>query len=170
MSEIIPSPPVEKLWELFKDKEYRRGFSRAHVGGFLAAQIYSMRIRLGWNQTTLGEKVGATQPQVSGWESTCENVNLTTLHRLAEAFDVALIVKLVPFSELAREAVVSVPDRNIPSFDGDSPHAAQILRKPLSFTAASYQRTAFVTASARHRVRISASPSNKSSARKMERA
>ena len=123
MSENIPSRPVERLWELFKDKDYRRGFAASHVGGFLAAQIYSMRARVGWSQKLLASKIGARQPQISVWETSCENVNLSTLHKIAEAFDVALLVKFVPFSEVARESILAVPDRAVPSFEEDSPRA-----------------------------------------------
>ena len=51
--------------------------------------------------------------------------NLTTLVRLASAFDCALMVRFVPFSELTKWSVsVSDEPASVPSYDDDSPSAA----------------------------------------------
>lgn len=121
MSEIIPLNRVERIWNSLRDREYRRAFAESHVGGFLAAQISVLRRSRGWTQRALASAAGKTQPQISAWESSCENANIKTLQRLAEAFDVALIVKFVSFSELAREVSVMVPDRIIPPYESDYP-------------------------------------------------
>ena len=127
MSETIPLRPVERLWNFLKNADYRRGFAIAHVGGTLAAQIYTLRTKFELTQSALAKKIGSTQSQVSNWESDCETVSLSTLHKIAEAFDVGLLVKFVPFSELAREATSSNPiNWLVPSFDDDTPLAAKI--------------------------------------------
>jgi transcriptional regulator with XRE-family HTH domain len=126
MSETIPLRPVERLWNYLKNADYRRGFAVAHVGGTLAAQIYTLRTKFELTQSALAKKIGSTQSQVSNWESDCETVSLSTLHKIAEAFDVGLLVKFVPFSELAREATATTAiNRAIPSFEEDTPIPAK---------------------------------------------
>jgi transcriptional regulator with XRE-family HTH domain len=56
-----------------------------------------------WTQTDLAKEVGMAQSRISLLEDpSYEKFSLTTLKRLASAFDVALIVRFVPFSELAQ--------------------------------------------------------------------
>jgi transcriptional regulator with XRE-family HTH domain len=124
MSEYIPSPPVNKsFWDRLADKNFRRGFAAGFASDFVASQIVALRRSRGWNQTRLAKEAGVSQPQVSKWEGSCEAVRLDSLINLAEAFDVALSVKFVPFSEMAREALRSVPTKPIPAFDDESPAA-----------------------------------------------
>ena len=124
MSEIIRSPNAHQtMWKSLTDKAYRHAYSAAHVGDYLAMQLHSMRQRRGWTQKQLSEESGITQPQLSNYEDTCEGVNLGTLHKLATSFDVALVVKFVPFSALVKETISSRADAAIPSFDEDSPNA-----------------------------------------------
>lgn len=125
MSETIRSPSVHnRIWAAFADKAYRSAFATAHVGDFLAMQLQSLRVRRGWTQTDLAQKLGSGgQPKISKLETSCEGTNLSTLQKLADTFDVALVVKFVPFSELAREAMGAQADKHVPSFEEDSPNA-----------------------------------------------
>ena len=124
MSEIIHSPNAHRtMWKALSDKAYRHAYALAHVGDFLAMQVHSLRIHRRWTQKTLALVSKHTQPQISNFETTCESVNLATLHRLAEAFDVALVVKFVPFSEFGRETISTRADLQIPSFDQEAPDA-----------------------------------------------
>src|SRR4051812_26040969 len=117
MSETIHSPSGHNsMWDRLADKAYRHAYSVAHVGDYLAMQIHGMRVRRGWTQKTLAKESETTQPQVSHLEASCEGVQLSTLHKIAAAFDVALVVKFVPFSALVRETVSSQADAVIPSF------------------------------------------------------
>lgn len=111
------------MWKALTDRTYRHAFAAAHVGDYLAMQIHSMRTRLRWTQKQLSDRSKVTQPQISNYETSCEGVNLSTLHKLAEAFDVALLVKFVPFSQLARETISARADMTVPSFEDDSPLA-----------------------------------------------
>lgn len=121
MSEIIHSPNAHHaMWESLNDKEYRHALVAAHVGDFLAIQIHSMRLQRGWTQSRLAKESGNTQPQISNFETSCEGVNLSSLHKLAEAFDVSLIVKFAPFSQSVREMLYAQADASVPSFDDDS--------------------------------------------------
>ena len=124
MSEVIRCPDAHQtMWKALSDKTYRDAFVEGHVGDFLASQIYSLRLARRWTQAELADKAGATQPQICKWESSCEGVRLTSLHKLASAFDVALLVKFVPFSQLAKEALGTRADLSIPSYDNESPEA-----------------------------------------------
>jgi transcriptional regulator with XRE-family HTH domain len=59
-----------------------------------------MREGRGWSQGKLAEEVGMAQPRISLLEGGYEKYSLTTLKRIASTFDVAVVVRFVPFSEL----------------------------------------------------------------------
>jgi transcriptional regulator with XRE-family HTH domain len=62
-----------------------------------------MRDNEPWSQQELAEKVGMTQNRISLLENPYKaKPTLTTLKRIAAAFDVALVVRFVPFSELVK--------------------------------------------------------------------
>jgi transcriptional regulator with XRE-family HTH domain len=121
VSETIRSPNAHRtFWKSLADKAYRHAYAAAHVGDYLAMQIHSMRLRRNWTQGQLATESGNTQPRISNLETSCEGVTLTTLHKIAEAFDVALVVKFVPFSQLAKETMNSRAEAAVPGFDEDS--------------------------------------------------
>lgn len=121
MSAVILSPlEHRKIWSKFSDRDYRQGYAEGHVGDFLASQINSMRSQRNLTQADLALKADVSQPQISTWETSCEGVRLTSLCKIAEAFDVALICKFVPFSSFVKEAIDHSADFNVPSFDDDS--------------------------------------------------
>jgi len=80
-----------------------------------------MRLSRGWTQEELGRLAQMPQTQISRLERKgYENFSLSTLMRLASAFDVALKVKFVAFSELVDEA--AYPEANeldVPSYSKD---------------------------------------------------
>jgi transcriptional regulator with XRE-family HTH domain len=110
-----------------RNKAYRDAAVAAHVSNTIAAQIATMREAHGWTQTVLAERSGMRQSRISVLEDpNFENVEVATLRRLASAFDVALTVKFIPFSELAKwtseigEGTFSIPDFShdaLPSVD-----------------------------------------------------
>jgi len=74
----------------------------SHISKTLAFQTRALREKEGWSQQTLAEKIDSNQNAVYR----AENPNygkqtITTLKKIAAAFDVALVVRFVPFSELA---------------------------------------------------------------------
>ncbi len=71
-------------------------------------------------QKQLAQKSGKTQPTISSLELSCESTILKTLTRLASAFDVALDVRFVPFSELLSAEQRNL-DSTVPSFEQDTP-------------------------------------------------
>lgn len=126
----MPIPPIaasdismemtkkRQIWKSLRDKEYRTAFA-ADVSTGLAFQIRLLREKMGWTQEELARRTGKRQETISQ----CENPNygrytLVTLKELAAAFDVALVVKFTPFSELVDWIAHLTPDRLAPvSFD-----------------------------------------------------
>ena len=89
----------KKLRKFFR-KQYRNVFGTS-ITGTTAAQIRAMREKEGWNQQQLAEKAEMGQARISLLENpNYQNLSLNTLKRIANVFDVALVVRFVPFSKL----------------------------------------------------------------------
>src|SRR5260370_15781935 len=90
------------LWSrLASGRESRARFIESNLGKHLAFQIRGMRDRAKWNQQELAEKVSMNQNAISRLENPFYGKpTLTTLKRVAAAFDVGLVVRFAPFSEL----------------------------------------------------------------------
>ncbi len=80
-----------------------------------------MRVSRGWTQEELAQASGKVQETISQLENpNYGSYTLKTLQRLAEAFDVALIVRFVPFSDLVdRMANLSPEDMAVPDYNHD---------------------------------------------------
>lgn len=86
-------------WE---DKEYREAYMEAAIEQGVAWQIRINRKLRGWSQAKLAEALGTGQSAVSRLEDpSYGGHSLDTLIKVANAFDCALSVKLVSFSQLA---------------------------------------------------------------------
>jgi transcriptional regulator with XRE-family HTH domain len=86
-----------------RQKEYRDAYVGSQIRMTLPLQIRGLRKSLGedWTQRKLAERAGMAQPRISELETPGERkLTIETLLRLASAFDVALQVRFVPFSEL----------------------------------------------------------------------
>jgi len=84
----------------FFRKRYRDIFGTS-ITGTTAAQIRAMREKSKWSQEELAQRVGMGQARISLLENpNYENLSLKTLKRVANVFDVALIVRFAPFSKL----------------------------------------------------------------------
>lgn len=103
------------------NKDYRDNYVSSKIDTDLAAQIYSLRDQRGLTQIELGDLADMKQPRIAKMEASCEGVSLTTLKRLASAFDVGLSVRFVSFSELAGQSGRENLDRAIPTFPLDRP-------------------------------------------------
>jgi len=118
-----------QVWQSLRDAEYRKEFS-SDVGTGLAFQIRLLRERKGWTQEQLAALTGKQQETISQWENPgYGSYTLNSLKSLASAFDVALVVKFAPFSELVDWTVNLTPQRLAPdSFDAeDASRARQVL-------------------------------------------
>lgn len=101
---------IEQIWARFRNKAYREGFVTAELSTNVAAQIAAMREDRGWTQSQLAEAAGMRQSRISVLEDPAyENMSVTTLRRLASAFDVGLAVRFVPFSDIVSWTVDTAP-------------------------------------------------------------
>lgn len=125
----------QQLLKLFaKSKKDRHRFLANHLSANIAAQIFSLRTAeaRNWTQAQLAKEAGIAQPRIPVYESPDYGAfSLTTLKKLAYAFDGALIVKFVSFDELAGEiANQSSESLAVPKFDDALiPQQAQAVRQ-----------------------------------------
>lgn len=93
---------LSRILARLKDKAYRTASVKTHTSVHRAAQIASMRDERGWTQSKLAHEAGMGQGRISLLEDpNHESVSLNTLQRIAEAFDVALVVTFVNFKRFA---------------------------------------------------------------------
>lgn len=96
----------EQLRDEFRNKEYRDAFVAEHIYGRLPAKIFALREARGLSQRELGDKIGVAQTWVSKLEDpNYGKLTLSTLLRIASAFDVGIEVDFVPFSKVLDDAV-----------------------------------------------------------------
>lgn len=105
----------QQIWANLEDQEYRHEFA-TEVATTIATQIRLLREKEHWTQTELGQRTGNKEQSTI---SQLENPNygryaLATLKRLATAFDVALVVRFVPFSELVDWSTNLTPTKLAP--------------------------------------------------------
>lgn len=104
------------------DKEYRDLFVIEEINTGIPFQIRAMRQARGWSQKELAAHAGMTQEGISRLENPdYGKLTLTTLKRLASAFDVGLAVRFVPFSHLVDWAINFSPDDlAVPDYEHDA--------------------------------------------------
>ena len=93
----------QRLVLQLRDTEYRRAFVEGHATDTIAFQLRAMRKKEGLEQREVAERLGncKLQPMISRYENPdYGKYSISTLLDLAAAFDVALAVRFVPFSEL----------------------------------------------------------------------
>lgn len=126
----LPLKPEQKLAEQLQDQEYRRAFVEGHATDTIAFQLRAMRKRKNWEQRDVAEKLGnrKLQPMISRYENPdYGKYSISTLLELAAAFDVALAVRFVPFSELLEWDTSRNPSKELPEFFSDDTKLRQIL-------------------------------------------
>lgn len=116
--------PEARLVAALNDPEYRQGFVEGHATDTIAFQLRAMRKAEGWDQKEVAERMGnpKAQPMISRYENPdYGKYSVATLLELAKAFDVALAVRFVPFSELVEWDLSSSPAKDLPlPFEKDS--------------------------------------------------
>lgn len=113
-------PPRTELSKKLLAKAYRREFVHSRIQRGVPLQIRAMREAKRWNQKELGDAAGIPQANVSRIENTRDTfLSFPTLLKIAEAFDVALIVKFAAFSELEELASRTVADLIAPDHATD---------------------------------------------------
>ena len=119
----MSSAQRRELLATLQDRGYRREFVSAHVGVGLAFQIQQLRQKQNWTQEELARRTGKAQETVSRWESPdYGRFSLNTLKEVAAAFDVALLVRLVSFGDLADWTIGLTPQRLAPPSFGEEWH------------------------------------------------
>lgn len=114
-----------------QDKEYRHGLINAQIEIDLPLQIRALRKQFVGTQPELASLTGMKQPRISAIEKPGgAHFTLETLRRLAAAFDVALIVRFAPFSELLDWTGKFNPETfRIPDFAAEADAAAKMAKK-----------------------------------------
>jgi len=117
-----------------RNKEYRDSFVAANISNTISVQIHTMREGRKWTQTELASRCDMRQSRISALEDPeCENVEIATLRRVASAFDVALIVRFAPFSQVARLSTsLKSSDFNVADYSADSLSEAKVKREPIT--------------------------------------
>lgn len=88
-----------------KNIKYRHAYLKEHIRIGIASQIRILRTKANLNQSQLAEKVGTKQSVISRLEDPDSGtVNLNTLLKIAEAFDVGLLVKFASFGKFIEES------------------------------------------------------------------
>lgn len=104
-----------------KEKAFRDALVEVEIRRGIPVQIREMREDRGWSQDELGQKLGMPQNNISRIENKRDGyLSIKTLVDIASVFDVGLLVKFVPFSEVLRwtdnHSVATVVPK---SYDGE---------------------------------------------------
>jgi transcriptional regulator with XRE-family HTH domain len=92
----------KQLIQSLSDKSYRDAFVAAEIETTIPFQIKALRKARAWNQQQLADAAKMTQARISVLENPDYegSMNVKTLEKLASVFDVGLIVRFAPFSEI----------------------------------------------------------------------
>lgn len=111
----------KNLINRLENKEYRDAFVSEHIDTGIPFQIRALRNQRQWTQQDLAHHSGMKQTRISLIEDlNYSSFSLTTLKKLASAFDVGLVVRFVSISELVEwEFNLSPESLKAFSFDQD---------------------------------------------------
>src|SRR4051812_43042474 len=102
--EAMPANTLDKerLLNDLTSKEFRQIFYAEHIGTALPMQTRELRKKRKLSQAELAALVGTDQKNISNWENPNYEYKpqIGTLMRLADAFDVPLIVRFGSWEEL----------------------------------------------------------------------
>jgi transcriptional regulator with XRE-family HTH domain len=90
--------------KLIFSKTFRDSYVHEHLKNGISFQIRSMREDRGWTQGELGAAARKPRNVITRLEDpNYGKLTIKTLLEMASAFDVALLIKFIPFSRLLRE-------------------------------------------------------------------
>ena len=110
--------PEQKLVAELADPEYRHAFVEGHAKDTIAFQLKQLRKAKEWDQRDVARELGneKLQPMISRYENPdYGRYSISTLLELAKVFDVALVVRFAPFSELVEWDLTSTPATLLPT-------------------------------------------------------
>jgi transcriptional regulator with XRE-family HTH domain len=113
------------------DKRYREEYAIAMLKRMIPYQVRAIRKKRGWSQGHLAESAKLTQGVISRAEDpNYGNLTLTTIGRIAAGYDLAAIVKFVPFTELVdySENISEREFANLRTFEQENQEAQQTPR------------------------------------------
>ena len=114
-------PSLDKIKAAMKDKEYRDAIIEEHVKAGLPFQVYGLRKKKGWTQKELGDRTSMAQERISLLEKPdYAKFSISTLLKLASAFDVGLTVRFVSFGKIFQEEM-NLSDSLIPCDFNEDP-------------------------------------------------
>lgn len=100
----------KRLAEEFADAEYAHAYLGENSNMRLAAQVRALRVQRNWSQQDLAERAGMKQARISKIEQAdFDSLSLTTLRRLAAAFDVGLSVKFDSIANVVNDFLLLSP-------------------------------------------------------------
>jgi transcriptional regulator with XRE-family HTH domain len=92
------------LYEEFKDEEYAHAYCDEFLNMYVSTQIRSLREQRGWKQEYLAEQANMKQTRISLLESVnYSSWSVSTLSRIARAFDLRLKVSFEEFSTIIED-------------------------------------------------------------------
>jgi transcriptional regulator with XRE-family HTH domain len=123
-----------KLRGKLRDPDNRNVFVSSTVAARIAVRIHNLRKKAGWTQPQLAEKAGMKQARVSVLEQgDYENFTFSTLKKLAAAFNVAVVVDFVSFTDFVKWSESINSDSVVPeSFDESERALAEGMRQATS--------------------------------------
>ncbi len=119
-----------KLFSKLKNsKKYRELFIAGQINTGIPFQVRALRSARRWTQDKLGEESKMPQTVISRIESrSAGSLSIKTLLKIAAAFDVALVVRFVPFSEMIDWAENLSPEAVAPkSFEEEAEEAKKAI-------------------------------------------
>ena len=119
---------------LMKSKEHRKAFVASQIKIGIPFQIRALREKRGQSQQEVATAAGMLQPRISAMESPgYGSLNLDTLQRIAAAFDVGLVVRFAPFSELMKwSETFSADEFEVADFEKESEGVDATTESPFS--------------------------------------
>ena len=85
---------------MIDEAEHRHQLLAQHIAVSVALQVVLMRVKQGWTQDDLAQKAGVSLKFIKALErgDPALDYRMERLAKMAKAFDVALLVRYVPFS------------------------------------------------------------------------
>ena len=96
------SQNLENLWSKLHVKEYREGYAESQIDVDIPHRLEALRRARGWALEDLAERSKVPLERLEAIESFETRPSVEDLLALAAAFDVGLMVKFAPFSELVQ--------------------------------------------------------------------
>jgi transcriptional regulator with XRE-family HTH domain len=100
----------ELVEQLTNNKKFRNAFTLEYVKNSISSQLRVLREQRKWTQADLGRATGKPRNVITRLENPNNNIpSLATMLEMAWGCETALLVKIVPFSQLLEEYEAASP-------------------------------------------------------------